>query len=142
MRKILITVATIVSLQSLAQVNIPVEFNVNQTAEVWIGRKFGYKSKDLANPLRIKFDGTQLTVKYDNKATLYQTDVLDYKRIEQNSRGVTTKETLSLKVENNGMIQYVLIEIDYSFGEMAITLKIPEMNTAGQVIKYSLYSSL
>ena len=40
MRKILITVATIVSLQSLAQVNIPVEFNVNQTAKVWMGKKF------------------------------------------------------------------------------------------------------
>ena len=79
MRKILITVATIVSLQSLAQVNIPVEFNVNQTAKVWMGKKF---------------------------------------------------------------TQYIIIEIDHSFGEMAITLKVPVINTSGQVIGYNLYSSI
>ncbi len=118
---------------------LPIKFKANEEAEVWIGKAWDYSYNKLKNPINIEFNGEKLKMYYDSGKIYWEIKVISYERKEKKNFDELEKETYTLKIEDKGIIKYLVIEKSYSYGDVSTEIKIPFVSDTGVIMSYHYF---
>jgi len=137
--KLTILIILYFCLNGFSQVKLPVEFRVEKqsmsTPMSTLDDMF-FMNYYYAKPVNIKFDGSILSMYYDNGATFIKKNVAEVKHIPEYENNSLVSETILYTDKDNvsDTISYIL---DFKAGFVQIVL--PSKNSTGENIGYTSY---
>lgn len=140
MKKLLTLFMILISLTAFSQSSdIKIKFKANEEADVWIGKAWDYSYTKLKNPINVEFDGEKLKMYYDSGKIFWEQDIISFEHKEKKNYDKLESEVYILKIVKNELIQYVLIERTYSYGDITTKIKIPFVHDTGEIMSYHYY---
>jgi hypothetical protein len=119
-----------------------IKFKANETADVIIGKEWNFEYEQMKWPLNVEFYGTKLKLFYDDGKIYSEDTVLSFDKKEKNDYDKKTGEIYSLKINNDNMIQYIIIEKRLISESWMYVIKIPNFDKNKEFFSYRYYELL
>ena len=124
---------------SIYSQTLPIKFIVTETADIKLGEAWDFNTKPLNSEINLSFDGKVLKMVYSTGKVYLEIPVISHENksvivIQTNSRDVSI-----LKVERDGLIQYILIENNHLMSGDYYSVMIPYYEPSGQLISYARF---
>lgn len=120
--------------------NIPLNFIVEEEAQAWIGKQWDFSYTQMKTPINVHFDGKVLKMNYKTGESFSNYTILDYKKLENKKYNKIEGITYTLKYEEDGYINYIVIEKAINAFGYSITVYIPFRGNNGTIMSYFIYN--
>lgn len=119
--------------------DISLNFQVNEAADVYIGKSWNKSYEDIGSPFNVYFDGKTLKITYESGTNYLSVDVISYTHNKKSKSAYSESESYTLKVERNSIIQYIIIEKVSTIAGNFNEIKIPRYSENGELTYYTYY---
>jgi len=135
----LFIVTVLIGLQLQAQ-ELPIKFKANEKADTWIGKDWDFSYEKLKSPINIEFDGINLKMYHDTGKNFFEKEIINYQYKENKEYDKIKNKVYILEAKNkHNLIEYMVIKISYSYGDVIYEIILPFMDQTGEVMSYSRY---
>lgn len=116
-----------------------VKFTANESANVSLGKEWDFQFIKMKHPLNVLFDGKILKLFYDDGKVYSEDTVVSFEKKEKSDYDKKTGEIYVLKIEENKMFLYIIIENRLVYDQWVQTIKMPHYSKNNEFISYTNY---
>jgi hypothetical protein len=139
--KLIVLFILIFCLNGFSQTNAPIEFRVEKQAmstPMSLLEDMFFINYYIAKPVNVKFDGSLLSMYFDNGASFTKKSLTEVDRSAEYENNSLSLETI-LYTDNANVSDTISLVLDYAVGYVQIIL--PTKNSKGEYVGYTSYKN-